>query len=182
MRRARWSLVLTVSDFIPRMFAVSSTLASSTSRMMRTVRNAGGKSSIARSNVSDVTRHHLRNRQLQNGTSDIRHRAHDVALRQNADEPPAAVEDHQRTDAMRGEQLRRRRQIGWMQMMLSPLAARMVFKLIQAPSRTTSYRFYGLERGVSIDAKNVAVQTRSSDDVRRTTVLTLVNGLSLITS
>jgi hypothetical protein len=54
MRRARWSLVLTVSDSIPRMFAVSSTLASSTSRMMRTMRNAGGKSSIARSNVSRI--------------------------------------------------------------------------------------------------------------------------------
>src|SRR6266404_6197442 len=60
----------------------------------------------------DVTRHHLRNRQLQSSTSDIRHRAHNVALRQNADETPAGVEDHQRTDAMRGEQLRRRRQIG----------------------------------------------------------------------
>jgi hypothetical protein len=32
--------------------------------------------------------------------------------RQNADEASVAAEDHQRTDAMRGEQLRRRRQIG----------------------------------------------------------------------
>src|SRR6266446_3157064 len=60
----------------------------------------------------DVTRHHLRNRQLHNGTSDIRHCAHDVALRQNADEALAGVEDDQRTDAVRREQLRRRRQIG----------------------------------------------------------------------
>jgi len=45
----------------------------------------------------DITRHHLRNRQLQSGTSAIPHRAHDIALRQNADEAPVGVEDHQRT-------------------------------------------------------------------------------------
>jgi hypothetical protein len=108
----------------------------------------------------DVTRHHLRNRQLQNGTSDIRHRAHDVALRQNADEAPVAVEDHQGTDAMRGEQLRRRRQIG------CRFDADDVVTLggkKQAPSRTTSYRFYGQERGVSIEAKDVAVGSVASD-------------------
>src|SRR5262249_4452577 len=60
----------------------------------------------------DVTCHHLRNRQLQNRNSDIGHCAHDVALRQNADEAPAGVEDDQHADAMRGEQLRRRCQIG----------------------------------------------------------------------
>ena len=37
----------------------------------------------------DVTRHHLRDWQLQNGTSAFRHRAYDVALRQNADEASA---------------------------------------------------------------------------------------------
>src|SRR5262245_32709707 len=60
----------------------------------------------------DVMHHRLRNRQLQSGISDTRHDAHDVALRQYADDAPAAVEHRQCIDAMRGEQLRRRPQVG----------------------------------------------------------------------
>jgi hypothetical protein len=49
MRRARCSLVFTVGGRMPRTDAVSSVLASSMSRITKTVRNASGRSSIARS-------------------------------------------------------------------------------------------------------------------------------------
>src|SRR6516162_2307260 len=81
----------------------------------------------------NFTRHNLRNRQLQTGTSGIRHRVHDIALRHRMPtrRPPASrttsapmrcVESNFAAAA--------RSAVGSMQMMLSPLAARMVFKLM----------------------------------------------------
>jgi hypothetical protein len=60
----------------------------------------------------NVTRHHLRDRQLQNGNPTFRNSAYDVALRQNSGETPAGAQDHQRADTMLGEQLGRGSKVG----------------------------------------------------------------------
>src|SRR5262249_17787768 len=60
----------------------------------------------------DVTRHDLRDRQLQSSNSTFRNGAYDVALREDSGEGPAGAEDRQRTDTMLGEQLGRGGKIG----------------------------------------------------------------------
>jgi hypothetical protein len=70
---------------------------------------ADGIVHVARGNI---TGHDLRNRSLQTSASDFRHRAYDVALRQDAHDPSVRVADHQRTYVVRGEQLRCRSNVG----------------------------------------------------------------------
>src|SRR6185437_11565136 len=56
MVRARCSLVFTVSGFSPRISAVSSTFMPSITRVMKTMRNASGSSSMARSTTCWISR------------------------------------------------------------------------------------------------------------------------------
>src|ERR1019366_3710397 len=84
----------------------------------------------------DVAGHHLSDWQRERVCAMFGKRAHDVSFRQDTREALSRAANHQRTDAMRGKQIRRRRKIRGRldadDVTSPPLAARIALTFIAA--------------------------------------------------